>query len=83
MFLKEKYLPTEGFEKLKARLVAGGNMQNKDLYEDLSAAIFALLQLWGNANNSKQIINVAILKEIQSSSSSLIHTLITCDNLNV
>ena len=37
MFLKEKYLPTEKFEKLKARLVAGGNQQDKDLYDDISS----------------------------------------------
>ena len=35
MFLKEKYLPTGVFEKLKARLVAGGNQQDKNLYDDL------------------------------------------------
>ena len=37
MFLKEKYLPTGAFQKLKARLVAGGNQQDKDLYDDLSS----------------------------------------------
>ena len=37
MFLKEKYLPTGVFEKLKARLVAGGNQQDKELYDDLSS----------------------------------------------
>ena len=37
MFLKEKYLPTGAFEKLKARLVAGGNQQDKDLYDDISS----------------------------------------------
>ena len=37
MFLKEKYLPTGAFEKLKAILVAGGNQQDKELYDDLSS----------------------------------------------
>ena len=37
MFLKENYLSTGEFEKLKARLVAGGNQQDKDLYDDLSS----------------------------------------------
>ena len=37
MFLKEKFLPTGEFEKLKARLVAGGDQQDKNLYEDLSS----------------------------------------------
>ena len=36
-FLKEKFLPTGVFEKLKARLVVGGNQQNKDLYDDISS----------------------------------------------
>ena len=35
MFLKEKF--TGIFEKMKARLVAGGDQQDKALYEDLSA----------------------------------------------
>lgn len=34
MFLKEKYLPSGMFEKLKARLVAGGHRQDRSLYRD-------------------------------------------------
>lgn len=41
MFLKEKYLPTEASEKLNARLVAGGNQQDRDLYDDLSSPTVA------------------------------------------
>ena len=37
MFLKEKFLASGEFEKLKARLVAGGDQQDKTLYDDLSA----------------------------------------------
>ena len=37
MFLKEKFLASSDFEKLKARLVAGGDQQDKSFYEDLSA----------------------------------------------
>lgn len=37
MFLKEKFLASGEFEKLKARLVAGGDQQVKTLYDDLSA----------------------------------------------
>ena len=37
MFIKEKFLPSGEFEKLKARLVAGGDQQDKQLYDDLSA----------------------------------------------
>ena len=51
MFLMEKFLATGEFEKLKARHVAGGHMQNKDLYKDLSAStvvtasVFAILAI--------------------------------------
>lgn len=31
------FLPTGAFDKLKARLVAGGNQQDRQLYDDLSA----------------------------------------------
>ena len=37
MSLKEKYLPTGKFKKLKARLVAVGNQQDKNLYDDISS----------------------------------------------
>ena len=44
MFLKEKFLPNGLFDKLKARLVAGGHRQNKNLYdiEDISSPTVAL-----------------------------------------
>ena len=51
MFLKEKFLASGEFDKLKARLVAGGNMQDRELYEDLSAptastcSVFAVLAI--------------------------------------
>ena len=35
--MKEKYLPSGDFEKLKAMLVAGGNQQDRDLHDDLSS----------------------------------------------
>ena len=35
IFLKEKFKPSGEFEKLKARLVAGGHRQNKLLYQEL------------------------------------------------
>ena len=37
MFLKEKFSSTGEFEKLKARLVAGGNMQDRTEYDDVSS----------------------------------------------
>ena len=43
LFLKEKYNPEGAFEKLKARLVAGGHKQNRDLYteEEISSPTMA------------------------------------------
>jgi Reverse transcriptase (RNA-dependent DNA polymerase) len=38
IFLKAKYHPDGTFDKLKARLVAGGDQQDKSLYHDLSSA---------------------------------------------
>ena len=41
MFLKDKYLASGAFERFKARLVAGGNQQDKGLYEELSSPTVA------------------------------------------
>ncbi len=35
IFLKEKFTASGEYDKLKARLVAGGDHQDKKLYEDL------------------------------------------------
>ena len=37
MFLNEKFFATREFEKIKAGLVAGGEQQNNNLCDDLSA----------------------------------------------
>ena len=46
MFLKEKYDAVGKFEKLKGRLVAGGNEQDKNSYEDLSSPTARLTSLF-------------------------------------
>ena len=48
MFLKEKYLSTGEFEKLKARLVAGGHMQQRDEYrkEDITSPTVSLCAMY-------------------------------------
>jgi len=38
MFLKEKHLADGSFGKLKSRFVAGGDMQDKSNYEDISSS---------------------------------------------
>ena len=45
MFLKEKYDASGVFDKLKGRLVAGGNEQDKDNYDDLSSPTARLTSL--------------------------------------
>lgn len=46
MFLKDKYLASGAFDKFKARLVAGGNQQDKSLYENLSSPTAALTSVF-------------------------------------
>jgi hypothetical protein len=41
MFLREKFFASGPFEKIKARLVAGGDQQDRELYEDLSSPTVA------------------------------------------
>jgi Reverse transcriptase (RNA-dependent DNA polymerase) len=64
MFHKEKYLPTGQFEKLKARLVAGGNEQDKGLYEDLSSptvstsAVLTVLAVAAHENKKIAVVDI-------------------------
>jgi hypothetical protein len=57
MFLKEKFLADGTFDKLKARLVAGGDMQDRNLYDDVSsptASITSLLMVAAIAAREKR-----------------------------
>jgi hypothetical protein len=38
IFLKEKFKPSGNFDKLKARLVAGGHRQDKLIYQEIISA---------------------------------------------
>ena len=46
LFLKEKLLPDGSFDKLKARLVAGGHRQDTSLYDDVSSPTVNLTTLY-------------------------------------
>ena len=65
MFLKEKFLASGEFEKLKARLVAGGDQQDKTLYGDLSAptvgtsSVFTLLCIAAHEGRKVTIIDIS------------------------
>lgn len=64
MFLKEKYLANGDFVKLKARLVAGGDQQDRNFYEDLSAptastcSVFAVLAVAAKENRHSAVIDI-------------------------
>ena len=64
MFLKEKFLRTGVFEKLKARLVAGGNQQNKDLHDDISSptvsssAVMTIFAIAAHEGRSAAVIDI-------------------------
>lgn len=65
MFLKEKFLASGEFEKLKARLVAGGDQQDKNLYDDLSAptvgtsSVFSILSIAAYEKRSITVIDIS------------------------
>ena len=64
MFLKERFLPTGQFEKLKARLVAGRDQQDKTLYEDLSSptvsssVVMTLLSVAAHEKMSVTVVDI-------------------------
>jgi hypothetical protein len=65
MFLKEKFLASGEFEKLKARLVAGGDQQDKTLYDDLSAptvgtsCVFTLLCIAAHEGRKVTVVDIS------------------------
>ena len=65
MFLKQKNNPYGTFFKLKARLVAGGDQQDKGLYEDLSSptvstcAVFTLLTVAAQKKRRIAVVDVS------------------------
>jgi Reverse transcriptase (RNA-dependent DNA polymerase) len=64
MFLKEKFLAPGKFEKLKARLVAGGDQQNKNHYDDLAAptvstsAVFSTLSIAAHEGRHAAVVDI-------------------------
>jgi phage I-like protein len=65
MFFKAKYLPDGTFDKLKARLVAGGDQQDKTLYDELSSAtvstssVFTLASIAAYEKRSVAVVDIA------------------------
>ena len=65
MFLKQKNNPDGSFLKLKARLVAGGDQQDKSLYEDLSSttvstsAVFTLLAIAAHERRRVAVVDIS------------------------
>jgi hypothetical protein len=59
MFLKDKFLASGGFDKYKARLVAGGDGQDRGLYEDLASPTVAtssvLISAAIDANEGREV----------------------------
>jgi hypothetical protein len=62
--LKEKYLASGEFEKLKARLVAGGDQQDKDIYDDLPAptvsnsSVFTILAIAAHEGRKAAVVDI-------------------------
>ena len=65
MFLKQKNNPDGSFLNLKARLVAGGDQQDKGLYEDLSSptvstsAVFTLLAVAAHEKRRVAVVDIS------------------------
>ena len=64
LFFKEKFFASGKFDKLKARLVAGGHMQDKSLYDDLSSPTVNLASVFMvaciAARNGEHVMSVDV-----------------------
>ncbi len=61
LFLKEKYTADEKFEKLKARMVAGGHMQNRLVHDKVASATVStssVFMIAGIAAQKKRAVGV-------------------------
>jgi hypothetical protein len=64
IILKGKYLASGEFEKLKARLVAGGDQQDKGMYDDLSAptvstsSVFTVLSIAAHEGRKAAVVDI-------------------------
>lgn len=64
MFLKRKTHPDGTFDKYKARLVAGGDMQDKKLYDNLSSptvstsSVFAIIAIAAHEKRSTAVVDI-------------------------
>ena len=65
MFLKRKNFPDGRFEKYKARLFAGRDQQDKNLYDDLSSptvstsSVFTMLSITAYENRHTAVVDIA------------------------
>ena len=64
MSLKKKNFPNGKFEKYKARLVAGGDQQNKNFYDDLSSptvstsSVFTMSAVTAHENRHAAVVDI-------------------------
>jgi Reverse transcriptase (RNA-dependent DNA polymerase) len=64
LIFKEKYLASGEFEKLKAKLVAGGDQQDEDMYDDLSAptvstsSVFTILSITAHEGRKASVLDI-------------------------
>ena len=66
MLLKDKYMASGMFDKFKARRVAGGDQQDKELYDNLSspnastASVFALATIAAHEGRPTLVMDIGV-----------------------